>query len=62
MLLKSKGDEMMGFSKKSAAVGTITGGGLLAINIIWQGYLDLTLGGDSFLHDVTHVAYYLNIP
>ena len=32
----------------------------MAINIIWQGYLDLTLGGDSFLHDVTHFAYYLN--
>ena len=32
----------------------------MAINIIWQGYLELTLGGDSFLHDVTHVAYYLN--
>ncbi len=44
----------------TAAVGAITGGGLLAINIIWQGYLDLTSGGDSFLHDVTHVAYYLN--
>ncbi|MCR2822758.1 hypothetical protein [Lederbergia panacisoli] len=51
---------MRGFSKKSAALGAITGGGLLAINIIWQGYLDLTLGGDSFLHDVTHFAYYLN--
>jgi hypothetical protein len=51
---------MMRFSKRSAAVGAIAGGGLLAFNIIWQGYLDLTLGGDSFLHDVTHVAYYLN--
>ena len=45
---------------RPGAVGAIIGGGLLAINIIWQGYLDLTLGGDSFLHDVTHVAYYLN--
>jgi hypothetical protein len=43
-----------------AAVGAITGGSLLAINNIWQGYLDVTPGNDGILQDVTHYAYYLN--
>jgi hypothetical protein len=43
-----------------AALGAITGGSLLAINNIWQGYLDVTPGNDGILQDVTHFAYYLN--
>jgi hypothetical protein len=43
-----------------ASIGAITGGSLLAINNIWQGYLDVTPGNDGILHDVTHYAYYLN--
>ena len=35
------------------AVGAIIGGVLLAINTVWQGYLDLTPGGDAFLHEST---------
>ncbi|WP_316571387.1 hypothetical protein [Neobacillus sp. YIM B06451] len=43
-----------------ASIGAITGGSLLAINNIWQGYLDVTPGNDGILHDVTHYAYYVN--
>ncbi|ALC89024.1 hypothetical protein AM500_03870 [Bacillus sp. FJAT-18017] len=43
-----------------ASIGAITGGSLLAINNIWQGYLDVTPGNDGILHDVSHYAYYLN--
>ena len=42
------------------AVGAIIGGVLLAINTVWQGYLDLTPGGDAFLHESTHPASYIN--
>ncbi|OCA88045.1 hypothetical protein A8F94_09490 [Bacillus sp. FJAT-27225] len=43
-----------------ASIGAITGGSLLALDNIWQGYLDVTPGNDGILHDVTHYAYYLN--
>jgi hypothetical protein len=43
-----------------AAIGAITGGLLLAINNIWQGYLEVTSGNDGILEDVSNYAYYLN--
>ncbi|MEH7523934.1 hypothetical protein V7149_11710 [Bacillus sp. JJ1503] len=43
-----------------AALGAITGGSLLAISNIWQGYLEVTPGNDGIPQDVTHYVYYLN--
>ena len=71
MKIKSlKGDEWMGNGEQVgsssnrqlslAAIGAITGGLLLAINNIWQGYLEVTSGNYKILEDVTHYAYYLN--
>lgn len=43
-----------------ASTAAIIGGFLMGANWIWQGYLDLTAGADSILHDTNHLAYYVN--
>ncbi|GAA0319470.1 hypothetical protein GCM10008967_07500 [Bacillus carboniphilus] len=44
-----------------AAIGSVVGGALLTANTLWQGFLDLTDGGDAILHDVSNPAYYVNV-
>jgi hypothetical protein len=43
-----------------AGSAAIIGGLLMGANWFWQGYLDLTPGADSILHDTNHIAYYMN--
>ena len=45
---------------RRAGVAAIVGGGLLAADIIWQGILDLRVGGDAMLHDPTTIAYWVS--